>query len=139
MTIGVNKTSYPHPAYGWGYATIKNLQELSELIRTYPYHIVVKFKCGQRKTTNIEKLSEFAIVDVDNDGKAEYCSISKMVGILYDLQINYLLATTKRHQIDGYGDRYRIIIPLAKQREWKDVQTYKLEQKILIRLTAALY
>lgn len=68
------------------------------------------FEGGHRKKDNAIKGFDLLVLDVDSGLHIDICKTLLK-------EYTYLIATTKRHQTAGHGDRFRIILPMSHRLE----------------------
>jgi hypothetical protein len=93
-------------AVGYGH-DIVTFDQLKDFVIMPDLHFTAHhWKNGERNKANLIPGFNLVILDIDSGIKLD---IAK--DLLSDYQ--YIIYTTKRHQIDGHGDRFRIILPMS--------------------------
>jgi len=93
-------------ATGYGHDLVPFKQLADFVIRPGLHFTTHHWKDGKRNKNNLIPGFNLVVLDIDHGVKLD---------IVKDLlaEYQYIIYTTKRHQIDGNGDRFRVIIPLS--------------------------
>jgi len=93
-------------AVGYGH-DIVTFDQLRDFVVMPRLHFTTHhWKNGERNKVNLIPGFNLVVLDIDHGIKLDIAR-----DLLSDYQ--YLIYTTKRHQIDGNGDRFRIILPMS--------------------------
>lgn len=98
--------------------------KLHQLVTANGYHYAVhEFLDGYRDSDHAKKGFNLLVLDVD-----EGTQLSTAQLLLKDYKA--LFATTKRHQKDGHGDRFRILLPMSHKVELSPDNYRKFMQNV---------
>lgn len=130
--ISITQDKAEHPIRDWEKIQIKDLAELHNIIKTYPYSNA-NFYNGYRKADNITSFNNLLIYDIDNNKDMPNLTIKQAEILLAQNQIHALIMPTKSNnkEKNGYiAQRYRILIPTATPHELKQKDEFRIFQEL---------
>ncbi|BAM31495.1 hypothetical protein HW260_08850 [Helicobacter cinaedi] len=92
--VSITQDKAEHPIRDWKKIQIKDLAELHNIIKTYPYSNA-NFYDGYRKADNIISFNNLLIYDIDNNKDTPNLTIKQAEILLTQNQIHALIMPTK--------------------------------------------